>query len=131
MQTKGPHLGCRSDFNPEGLGLRSPTARDAPVVLRLHHLVLILNIGSQAVSRGFGMAPRTPRGVLPQLRGGLGGAVPGGGWGWRGAGDSDFGRGLAGCSWGRIGAVTCNPSAKMISPTCGEDAACRCPFATA
>ncbi len=74
-----------SDFNLEGLCLSSPAARDAPVVLRLNHLVLILHIRPQAVPWGLGVAAGAARSILAKLRWGLRGGVLGGGRGRRGA----------------------------------------------
>lgn len=44
------HLGCWGDLDPEGLGVRGPAARNPPVLLGLHHLVLILHMGPQPVA---------------------------------------------------------------------------------
>ena len=85
MQKRNADLGCGGDLNPEGLCLRGPTTGDAPVLLRLHHLMLILHIGPQPIPRGFSVAAGAPRSILAQLRRGLGGTVPGGGGG-RGVG---------------------------------------------
>ncbi len=87
-----------SDFNPEGLCLSSPAAGDAPVVLGLNHLVLILHIGPQTVPQGLGMAAGAARSILAKLRWGLRGGVPGGGGGRRGTGVLCFGGCLAGGS---------------------------------
>jgi len=87
-----------SDFNPEGLCLSSPAARDAPVVLGLHHLVLILHIRPQTVPRGLGMAAGAARSILAKLRWGLRGGIPGGGGSRRGAREFDFGGCLTGGS---------------------------------
>lgn len=84
-----------SDFNPEGLCLSSPTARDAPVMLGLHHLVLILHIRPQTVPRGLGMAAGAAGSILAKLRWGLRGGIPGGGGGRRGARELYFGGCLA------------------------------------
>ena len=118
VYVKGADLGRRGDFNPEGLCLGSPTARNAPVMLRLHHLVLIFYMGSQAVPRGFIVAPGTARGVLTHLRRGLGGAILGGGAGWRRPRDPDLGRGLAG-SGGGGDAIACNPDLRSQPLSCG------------
>lgn len=97
-----------SDLDPKGLCLSSPAAGDAPVVLRLNHLVLILHIRPQTVPRGLGVAAGAARSVLAKLWWGLRGGVPGGGEGRRGARVLYFGGRLAGCSRRCIDPIACS-----------------------